>query len=732
MNPLQRKRISTRIVACSLVFAVAASHILGTGIVQGAPVNTPSMPVHQALEQATISNPIRYQIEARLDEKTMTLHGSETVIYKNTSKDSLNELVFHTFADANRSESTQADMFASANARIRKENPDKQATDFLGGIDILKVTETGKKLSYENKQQALTVKLDRELKPGEVLTIQVDFKVEIPYGSQRLSYYKNIINGAHWFPVISVYDDSKHQWDRTPYSTSFESDYYTISDYDVRLNVPASFQVSMPGTMTVQEGETGRKTVATTANSTREFVFFASPDYKVERDTRDGLTVEYYYFDNVPGKEKIIEAYIDQAFKVIDFFNEKYGKYPYPEFRIVESYVEGAAVEFSRLIQMGMIDGKHDVEGHTAFVHEIAHQWFHSLIGNNSETESFLDEGFADFSTVYFLEKQGDVMNGFKSIQLDDIPFDKAISSSNTEVGDLSHLIYYNKGRQAIYQLYRTVGEEKFDQFMKAYFNRFMYENATIDGLLETIGETLGQETQKEMEQALRQPNFELKSEYKLTAAEEAAYNHEMMKSTYHGVLAQNPDIPFETMSRIMDKSLQGEPLTLVLSETVSKKTKAQQQAILASLQSMFGMFGIEQPTVLSERQAIKKRLKNELANSNVIVIGSASTNPLVQALKPGIIKRSGDIGFKWKAMMSKPDTAGAYVIKHPHNQKRLLLHYFWTGDQVSTASVEGYNAMITQPMNFTSAFYQFYLMDQTGKLVQEKKSDNAISELFQ
>lgn len=732
MNHLQRKNISTRIVACSLVFSVMASPIVGTGIVKAAPVNAPASSAHQAKEQATTNSPIRYQIDARLDEKTMTLHGSETVIYKNTSKDSLRELVFHTFADANRSESTQAQMFASANAQIRKDNPDKQAADFLGGIDILQVKETGKQLVFENKQQVLTVKLDRELKPGETVTAQVDFKVKIPYGSHRLSYYQNIINGAHWFPVMSVYDGSKHQWDRTPYSTSFESDYYTVSDYEVQLNVPASYQVSMPGMITVKDAEAGRKTVATTANRTREFVFFASPDYKVERDTRDGLTVEYYYFDNGPGKEKVIEAYIDQAFKAIGFFNDKYGEYPYPEFRIVESHVEGLAVEFSRLIQMGMIKGNPDVEGHTAFVHEIAHQWFHSLIGNNSETESFLDEGFADFSTVYFSEKQGDVMNGFKSIQLDEGAFDTAISASNTEVGDLWQPVYYHKGRQAIYQLYRTVGEEKFDLFMKAYFNRFVYQNATIDGLLETIGETLGKEAQSEIEQALRQPNFELKPEYQLTDAERAEYMHEMMKSMYHGVLAQNPDLPFETISRIMDKTLQGEPLTVVLSESASKKAKAQQQAVLKSLQTTFDIFGIQQPTVLSERQVIKKKLKNELANSNVIVIGSAATNPLVQALKPGIIKRADDIGFKWKATMSKPNTAGAYIIKHPHNQKRLLLHFFWTGDQLSTASAEDYNAMISKSMSFSSAFYQFYLMDQTGKLVMEKKNDNAISELFE
>ncbi|WP_242069364.1 hypothetical protein [Paenibacillus dendritiformis] len=111
----------------------------------------------------------------------------------------------------------------------------------------------------------------------------------------------------------------------------------------------------------------------------------------------NGLTVEYYYYndDNDPKKTEIINQYIDEAFKAITFFSEKFGPYDYPEFRIVESHVEGVAVEFSRLIQMGLVSAQDDPENKTAFVHEIAHQWFHSIIGNDSEHESFLDEGFA-------------------------------------------------------------------------------------------------------------------------------------------------------------------------------------------------------------------------------------------------------------------------------------------------------------------------------------------------
>lgn len=728
MNNLKWISISKKAMTYSLAFTLAACPVVASA---GQALADPFSATQQSVDSVKARTPIQYQINARLDEKNMHIQGSEKVTYRNTSSDTLKELVFHTFADANRSKSTQASMFQRTNAEILKNNPGLKPEVFLGGIDIQVVKAGGQSLTFNNTDQALTVQLLQELKPGEAVTLQVDFDVKIPYGSERLSYYKDIINGAHWFPVMSVYDESKHKWDKTAYSTSFETDYYTSSDFEVHFNVPAAYQVLMPGTVTTQEDkEDGRKIVSTVADNTREFVFFASPNYKVDSVTRDGLTVEYYYFDNMPNKKKIVDEYVDQAFKAIEFFNDKYGKYPYPEFRIAESYVEGLAVEFARVIQMGMIGNNADPAHDSVFVHEIAHQWFHALIGNNSEKESFLDEGFADFSKIYFSEKQGDLLNGFKSLQFDDSSFDAPIASTNQEVGDNASPVFYDKGRQAIYQLYRLVGEEKFDAFMREYFKRYAFNNATIDGLLQTIEDTLGKEARNEMDKSLHQPNFVLKPEYRLSKQETAAYFHEQFKEIYRSSLAQIPELPFETMSRIEDKALQGEPLTIVLSDQASSKAKKQQEMILNQLKGTFEVAGIK-PVVITERQVLKKKLEKEIGGSNLIVIGSAQTNGLIQALKPGIIQKSKDIGFDWKSMMNTKDTAGAYIIKHPLNHNRLLLHFYWNGDALADGTVEPFGKQVLNALSFTTDFYQYYVMNKTGTVTSDQKTANPMSKFF-
>ncbi|MCP1185649.1 M1 family metallopeptidase [Paenibacillus sp. 1781tsa1] len=719
-------------IAGTLALILATSPLANMGVIAAEAVpSLVSTKMHNTQKDSLEHAPIQYQIQARLNEKDMTIQGSEKVTYRNTSKDTLQQLVLHTYADANLSKSTQANMFQQNNEKISEDHPEKTAEDFLGGIDIQAVTADSQSLDFHKENQALTVQLKEPVKPGESVVFQLEFHLNIPYGSQRVSYYKDIINGAHWFPVMSVYDEVKHQWNKAPYSRTFESDYYTSSDFEVQLNVPDDYQVAMPGAITTQDSsEHGRKIVSAVAENTREFVFFASPNLQVERATRNGLTVEYYYYNDDPSKKKIVDRYINQAFKVIDFYSEKYGKYPYPEFRIVETYVQGVAVEYARLIQMGQIHDSAVPEEDTTFVHEIAHQWFHALIGNNSETESFLDEGFADFSMVYFAEKQGDKLNGFRSIQFDTAPVDMAIASTNDEAGDLAGLVYYQKGRQAIYQLYRSVGEEKFDELMRTYFKRYVYQNATIEGLLQTIEDVLGKEVRTEMQTALYQPDFVLKPEFQLSQEETAAYVHDILQAQYQAVMGMIPDLPYEVMNRLMDKVLQGEELTIVLSDQASKLATKQQEDMVNQLTGFLDMTGMRYD-IIRDRKELKQKMKKEIGNSNLIVIGNAKSNGLVQALKFNIIDRTKLTGFSWKNTMNQPLAAGAYVIKHPYNQNRLMLHYFWNEDHLSDAAFEAFKLKIQESIGFTNDFYQYYVLDNQGKEKSDKKVANPISSLF-
>lgn len=80
---------------------------------------------------------------------------------------------------------------------------------------------------------------------------------------------------------------------------------------------------------------------------------------------------------------------------------------------------------------------------------------------------------------------------------------------------------------------------------------------------------------------------------------------------------------------------------------------------------------------------------------------------------------------------MNQPLAAGAYVIQHPYNQNRLLLHYFWNEDHLSDAAFEAFKLKIQESIGFTNDFYQYYVLDNQGKEKSNKKVANPISSLF-
>lgn len=75
---------------------------------------------------------------------------------------------------------------------------------------------------------------------------------------------------------------------------------------------------------------------------------------------------------------------------------------------------------------------------------------------------------------------------------------------------------------------------------MKAYYDRYAYRNATVEGLLQTVEDQFGTEIRQRMDDNLNKPNYELKPEFRLTEAEKANFNRTTMTQLYDGILGQH------------------------------------------------------------------------------------------------------------------------------------------------------------------------------------------------
>ncbi|TCP70034.1 M1 family metallopeptidase [Baia soyae] len=475
-----------------------------------------TIPLHaDAMEKPNQIDRPQYQIDAKLDQKQHRIQASETVSFKNKYGQNLNDLVFHLYPDSYNKLETMSNMQAKPNtpemlAEIKKKYPNVTEKDFLGDIEVKSVTIQGKKVSYTQEKQALKIQLATPLQPHQQIDVKIDFTVTIPFGFQRMNHRDGFYALTKWYPILSMYDPKVKKWDENPYHPDGESDYSDFSDYKMKLTVPKEMTVAATGIEkeTIQQNE---KIVQVDAPNVREFVFFASPHYTKETRKIAGTTVNSYYDKRNPQSKEISLTGLKSVEKAIPFFNQKFGQYDYPEFDIMETRVMGADMEYPTIIQMG----EYSNEGaNMSLVHELAHQWFYGMIGNNPYRDPALDESFTTFADMYFHEYDTKGKYGFKThlsysekaikgmSGAINRPLDQYPSSS-----DYNEYVY-GKGYIALIDLYYKVGEKKFDQIMKTYFAQNKFTNATFANFFEAVHKIAGKEVKDYMEKAFTKPGY--------------------------------------------------------------------------------------------------------------------------------------------------------------------------------------------------------------------------------
>ena len=134
-------------------------------------------------------------------------------------------------------------------------------------------------------------------------------------------------------------------------------------------------------------------------------------------------------------------------------------------------------------------------------MHETAHQWWQTVVGNNEIKQGFLDEGLTEYSVVLFYEEHKEF--GFTRKDLIEIAeknyktfctvYNKVFNNVNTKMDRAlneftSEFEYVNMAYVKpciMYDYFRTsVGDTKFFNGLKSYYNSYAFKNASIDDLI--------------------------------------------------------------------------------------------------------------------------------------------------------------------------------------------------------------------------------------------------------
>jgi aminopeptidase N len=129
-------------------------------------------------------------------------------------------------------------------------------------------------------------------------------------------------------------------------------------------------------------------------------------------------------------------------------------------------------------------------------VHEVAHQWFYGLIGNDQLNQPWLDEGASRYSQVLYYENFVSVTRARSLVNYDRaqiLGHQDATLPIGLQIDDYSSpgdyvLFVYSKGSLFFDTLRSVLGEEDFIEFLRTYFTEYRYGFATSEGF-QTIAE---------------------------------------------------------------------------------------------------------------------------------------------------------------------------------------------------------------------------------------------------
>lgn len=394
----------------TLVLAGVALDLVGSPGISRADGRTPAVadaPLDAELRSVDDVVPVAsYSLEAKLDVERHTVTGRGTIRFQNTSEEPLSHVFLHLYMNAFEHEKTVFRRRSGAGMR-----GDDDVTD-PGSISVQRFAwaeegsanlfpETAHTPGDPDDRTDIRVALPRALRPGETATFEMEFETELPSIALRAGHAGRFHMVAQWFPKLA-----KLERDGTfahfPYER-FSEFYSDFGDYDVTLDVPASFEVGATGKRTKDEKVGDRRRLRFEQRAVGDFAFAAWDGFAEASRIAGPVTLRCLY---PRGEERAARIELDAAARGLEVFGRWLGPYPYEDLTIVHPppfAAEAGGMEYPTLFTTG---GAHWTPLAPARVlevltlHELAHQWFYGVVATNENASPFLDEGLTSYATA--------------------------------------------------------------------------------------------------------------------------------------------------------------------------------------------------------------------------------------------------------------------------------------------------------------------------------------------
>ena len=418
-----------------------------------------------------IENLSEYNISVTLDDENYTLSCNQEVSVYNSSGTDLDKLKFHLYPKAF---SLGVKNPAVSTLYTQRAYPNGVS---YGDIEITKCTIEDKNVEFFTEgidNDILVTPLSDNFKDKTYLKIDMEYNVKLPNINHRFGYGENAINLGNFYPILCVYEND--DFSVNPYSTNGDPFYSDVSNYKVNITYPSNYVLA-------------------------HIAMSLSKNFNMLTDNVDDIEIKYYYYkDTQP--ETSLKACKDSLITFNDFF----GKYPYKQLSVVETNFVYGGMEFPNIVFIS-----DDIDSYSDYlntiVHEIAHQWWYGIVGNDEYSYGWLDEGLTEYSTALFYEKNPDYQVTLKDVITNttnsyllfievytdvfgncDTTMNRKLNEYNTEPEYV--YISYVKAALLFNQIRELVGKEDFVKGLKNYVETYKGKNVKPDDFIECMEKT--------------------------------------------------------------------------------------------------------------------------------------------------------------------------------------------------------------------------------------------------
>ena len=439
---------------------------------------------------------VDYTMEVSLDTDTALYNGTQKIVYTNNSPETLHKVFYHLYFNAFKPGSEMAVRLKNAADKNRrfKIDVDSLTLDQQGYLKVKGLTQDGVLLSPVDSETILEVPLNQPIPPGGSSTFELSFDGHVPDVIRRAG--KNSSEGvafsmAQWYPKMAEYD--REGWNADPYTGR---EFHGVwGDFDVKITLNKKFVVAASGYLQNAEdigmgysdrkkpkSKKGNVTWHFIAPQVHDFTLAADPDYV--HDTYPGpndVTLHFFYKNN-PDIIDNWKKLQPQTAKLMEFYNEKIGVYPYKQYSVVQGGDGGMEYAMLTLITGGRKYGS--LFGVTA--HELAHSWFQHILATNETKHEWMDEGFTTFISTLaedeILEENKDFplegsYRGYFNLAGSGMEMPQSTNANRYEHNYAYESTAYNKGAVFLGQLGYIVGKDNLYKILQTYYDEWKFKH---------------------------------------------------------------------------------------------------------------------------------------------------------------------------------------------------------------------------------------------------------------